>query len=124
MTTRFDNLTLLQMVTAHMADAAALRELHDAIVQRWKVDNQDLVGKVYQVREGLYSGRRIWVRGLVSGWDSLAKRWGFSVHGPLERLARSSKRIGYAGGLYTSRHVQVPASRLMLATAKPPPDAD
>lgn len=128
MTDRFDNLTLRQMVDQHVADAAALREIHDAIVERWRVDNQNLVGKVYRIaprgesRWDQYGGRRIWVRGLVSGWDSLFGRWSFAVHGPLERPSISPTRNGYGGGRFTSKHVQVPASRLDLASAAPPPD--
>lgn len=115
------------MLLAHLALHQDAKALHDLIVERFKASCPVKLRRVYKIASrgpshfDQYGGRIIYVTAAVCGFDSLFGRWRFAVSGPLARPSISHTRNGYFGGRFTSKHVQVPVSRIDLSSEQDPP---
>lgn len=120
---RFDNLDFDEMIRGHRMLASEAKDLEDAIADRYKSDNHGMIGKVFKIRSqhfARYSGRKIYVAGVIASVDRRTGDWFFEVHGPLKRPRRHTNRKGAFGGLYTSNHVRIRVDRLEISSERAP----
>lgn len=130
MTSRFDNLAMSQLLGRHADAEAECAALAEAIKAKFIAECLVKTGKVYLIRPNadawrdLYGKRHILVRYIIPDYQgTVNRRWVFTVQGVLRRAVRDPKRRGYCKGLFASKHVSVPASRIDLSTESDPPEA-